>query len=404
MKRNRRQDGSLVVNEQGTAIYIRYRLTEPTGERKQMYTKLCDIDGVHYSSRRRCKCGEKNGCSQCKEGWITTFSRPVEDLRVEFMTKANKAKPSDRLTIDAFWTDHYLPWAESHFRKSTLDVMKRYYACYIKKPLGDQFIGDFRPAQGVRLLEQLGRHYTKSTLSKVKEVCISIFDRAIMPEEIISVNPWYQIKLKRITTKAAPKKQFYTFDESHAVLKALDSDTEAKLVFALSAFMGLRPEETTALMWDDLSNGRLYIQRTCVRGDIQSTKTETSENDLPVYGPVRTLFVEWRQECEKQRWWPGNGWVFPTNKMKPRTCIQNFAQERIAKVVRAKGLPWKTLYAGRRGAITTIIDETNGNIHAGQELARHKNANVTLAAYKQTTGKNVEEGVRMLERLLAAKV
>jgi integrase len=379
MKRERHQSGSVVLNDQGTAFYIRFRVGEigKDGQpvRKQKYERLCERDAEHYSTK-------------CKA---------VKQAAADFMAKINAAKSTDRMTVDTFWTTHYLPWARGNYRKYTLAVMEQYYAQYIKERIGNQFLSELRPSQAQLMLEELGKKHAKSTIGKVKQICASIFQRAVIPHEILSVNPWYQVRLKGIHAQSTPDKQFYTLDETLDVIEALNDDTEAALLFALSGIMALRPEETAALRWDDLANGRLFIQRTVIKGEINDTKTQESKNSLPIIEPVGSLFAAWYEQCSRQPWWPGAGWVFPNSEMQPLYDIQEFARKRIRDVIVPKGLPWKTLYGGRRGAITTTIDLTNGNIHAGQELARHKNATITLGRYKQTTGVNVQQAVKVLE-------
>jgi integrase len=239
------------------------------------------------------------------------------------------------------------------------------------------------------MLEELGRKHAKSTLYTIKRVCVSIFDRAIVAHDLIDVNPWSQIKLKPIKAQPSPhlvgkRQPLYTIEETMAILKALGGDTQAKLVFALSAIAALRPEETAALQWPDIVDDHwLFIQRTTVRGDIQSTKTDAATDRIPLIEPVRGLLVQWFVECKAQPWWEANlaGWMFPNSKMEPLHRIDDFARKRIGDVIEAQGLEWKSLYAGRRGAITTIIDLDSGNYHSGQELA-------------------VENGMRLFEQKL----
>lgn len=64
------------------------------------------------------------------------------------------------------------------------------------------------------------------------------------------------------------------------------------------------------------------------------------------------------------------------------------------------GLTWKGLYAGRRGAVTEIINRS-GNVALGQGLARHKNMGTTLTFYKkQISAPGLREGMKLLERAM----
>ena len=72
--------------------------------------------------------------------------------------------------------------------------------------------------------------------------------------------------------------------------------------------------------------------------------------------------------------------------------------ERCAKVPKASTVRWKGVHAGRRGAITNIIEATNGNYAVGQARARHKSMTTTLNVYKkQITPQAFQDGVKLYE-------
>jgi hypothetical protein len=52
-------------------------------------------------------------------------------------------------------------------------------------------------------------------------------------------------------------------------------------------------------------------------------------------------------------------------------------------VPQSLGVQWKTLYAGRRGAATAVIEKNNGNLAMGQALLRHKSQITTATFYKK---------------------
>lgn len=60
------------------------------------------------------------------------------------------------------------------------------------------------------------------------------------------------------------------------------------------------------------------------------------------------------------------------------------------------GLPWKTLYAGRRGA-ATILTQLTGDALAAKELLRHKTIAVTQAKYVKTIPEALLRGMKLLE-------
>jgi integrase len=84
------------------------------------------------------------------------------------------------------------------------------------------------------------------------------------------------------------------------------------------------------------------------------------------------------------------------SKGKAQPCV------RCGRVPKASGVRWKTLYAGRRGAATAVIEKNNGNLAIGQALLRHKSQITTATFYKKAiTPQAFAAGMKRLE--LAAK-
>lgn len=123
--------------------------------------------------------------------------------------------------------------------------------------------------------------------------------------------------------------------------------------------------------------------------------TPESIGSLPLIDAVRVPLELWRQK----RGDPSEGWVFETQSGAP-VDLRDWSKRRIVPIVKAKGIAWKGIYSGRRGAGTAAIDLTNGNITAGQELLRHKNATTTLRFYKKATGKGLTAGLDAISKQL----
>jgi hypothetical protein len=78
-------------------------------------------------------------------------------------------------------------------------------------------------------------------------------------------------------------------------------------------------------------------------------------------------------------------------------------RNKIVPTLRAKNIRWKSLYAGRRGAGTAVIDLTNGNYAAAQELLRHKHMSTTLQFYKKQTETSLQRGIDAIANALEHK-
>jgi integrase len=112
---------------------------------------------------------------------------------------------------------------------------------------------------------------------------------------------------------------------------------------------------------------------------------------LPLIQPIAGLLDLWRPKCPLTN----EGWIFPNERSKPRE-FRDFTQQVMRPAVQAKGLVWKGLYAGRRGAGTMLVELT-GNLVAAQELLRHKSMTTTALSYKKKTQSALANGMKLLE-------
>jgi integrase len=217
-----------------------------------------------------------------------------------------------------------------------------------------------------------------------------IFSHALNEGRLES-NPIHDVK---ILGRVKPPKgtAHYTLEEAENIISALVDHVDAQLVMALSFFLGLRPGEIAALKWEDFDSNYVHIRRAVVRGIVGTCKTPESEASLPLIDPVRIPLELWRQKCGNIK----EGWVFPSRNNTP-IDLHNMIARVIRPTLQAAGLKFKTLYAGRRGAGTVLIDLTNGNYAAAQELLRHKHMSTTLQFYKRQTESALTNGMKALE-------
>jgi integrase len=199
---------------------------------------------------------------------------------------------------------------------------------------------------------------------------------------LIESNPWRDVKiLGRVKESAATA--HYSLEELENIISVLIARPDCQAIMALAGFMGLRPSEIQGLEWSDVEDDWIHVRRSIVRGRAGTLKTPESAASLPVIAPVRIALSLWRPKCPEGRR------VFPQE-------LKTLIKLVIRPALEAKGLTWKGLYAGRRGA-ATILTGLTGNAIAAKELLRHKNLSVTTANYVKTMPKELMEGMRLLE-------
>jgi integrase len=373
----RHQDGR--IYEACGKFYVQYRATV-NGTRVRRSHFLCHKDDRHRSKS----------------------DRAVKMLSREFMATVNAqadAQPGQDVRISDFWERVYLPHCEEikqltgQPRKTPATVRgyKQIWNQHLKAHFGTMLFRDYAPHMGTKFLDSLTGKQGKATLRHIKACASSLFKRAVN-EQIITTNPWHDVQMPDDAEDSAPT-QHYTLEEAEDMISALVDRVDCQLILALACFLGLRPGEIAALRWEDFDGDTVHIRRSVVRGIVGTPKTEESIADLPLLDRVIVPLELWRRQSPDT-----SGWVFPSVNNTP-IDLHNLTARVIRPALKKAALPWKTLYAGRRGAGTAIIARTNGNAAVGQALLRHKHMSTTLQFYKKQIPKaDLRAGVKLLEK------
>jgi integrase len=374
----RHQIGYIFESASG-AFHIRFYQTELVDgipKRVQKSHLLCHKDQKHYSAT-------------CK---------PVKSLRDEFMRKINVAQANEQdMRIVDFWEQRYLPFVQANMKPSTLRGYRQIWRQHLKSHFADLSLQNYRTHYGSQFLLGLTKTQGRRTLNHVRSLASGVFTHAINEGRLES-NPWHDV---RILGKVKPPKgtPHYTLEEVENIISALVDHVDAQLVIALSFFAGLRPGEIAAVRWEDFDANSVHIRRAVVRGIVGTCKTPESEATLPLIDQVLVPLELWRQKCGH----PKVGWVLESKNGTPAD-LHNMVARVIVPTLKDAGLKWKSLYAGRRGAGTVLIDLTNGNYAAAQELLRHKHMSTTLQFYKRQTESALTNGMKALQDAATRKV
>ncbi|GAC1510746.1 MAG: hypothetical protein NVS1B11_17940 [Terriglobales bacterium] len=389
------------IYEASGAFYVQYRVTivaDGVSKRVQRSHRLCEKNQLYYSKK-------------CKE---------LKLLRDEFMLGVNKApsRPGSPVRIADFW-DRY----EAHCTEfmpvkgrarntpATVRGFKQIWKQHLQAHFGNMTLREYEPRMGSAFLRGLTGTQRKSTLRHIKALGSSIFAYAVA-EDLISINPWSGVQIPKEAVESA-RTNHYTMAEAENIISALVDHVDCQLIVSLACFLGLRPGEIEALRWEDFDSSTLHIRRNVVRGILGTPKTEESSDSLPLIDRVRIPLELWRQKCGG----PTEGWLFPSTgvltakrigttelaylvgKAAPM-ALNNIVNRKIKPVLGAEKITWKEggLYCGRRGAATTIIELSKGNIALGQRLLRHKDAATTTRFYKkQISDMALREGIKLLD-------
>ena len=377
------------IYEASGSFYVRY-VTGTTVSKNgkprpvQKSHRLCDKNDKYYSSK----------------------AKAVKLLRDEFMLTVSSRQGTravaEDMRVTDFWEQKYLPYCNEILqltgrprkKPSTARGYKQIWHQHLKSHFGNITLQEYEPRLGTMFLQSLTGSQGKATLKHIKALGSSLFKRAVI-EQRIKVNPWHDVSIPddAIESKATP---YYSWEEAENVISALVDRVDCQLVMALACFLGLRPNEIAPLRWEDFDEHWLHIRRGYVRNRLDVPKTPESLAPIPLVDRVRVPLELWRLKSGS----PKEGWLFPSEGTLPADRItapemqhlaggpspldlHNLISRVIGPTVKAAGLKWKPLKAGRTGACTEVIERSNGNAALAQALLRHKNMTTTTAVYKK---------------------
>jgi integrase len=398
------QSGS-IYKHNGT-WFLKYRTTElkdGTPSRVHKTERLCSVNGKQH--HRLC---EKKAEHRTKKS-----VEPVRDKVMQTVnTQQANGTPQQDMSIVDFWEQRYLPYCEeivqlngkARKKPSTVRGYKQIWNQHLNAHFGKMTLQRYEPFMGTQFLQSLTGTQGKNTLKHIKALGSTLFKRAVI-EQRIKVNPWHDVSMPDDAIESKSTKH-YTLEEAENIISTLVDHVDAQLVMALSCFLALRPGEIAALRWEDFDAETVHIRRSVVRGIVDVPKTAESIATLPLIDQVKVPLVLWRLKSGNRK----EGYVFESRNGTPGDLHNLIARvikphvegkdkcESCNKVPKKSGVEWKTLYAGRRGACTAVIESTNGNYAVAQALLRHKSMTTTLNVYKKAiTPEAFKNGMKLLE-------
>jgi integrase len=398
------QSGS-IYKHNGT-WFLKYRTTElkdGTPTRVHKTERLCSVNGDQHHRL-------------CVKKTEHRTEKSVRDVRDKIMQTVNAAQshgtPQQDMSIVDFWEQRYLPYCEeivqltgkARKKPSTVRGYKQIWNQHLNAHFGKMTLQRYEPFMGTQFLQSLTGTQGKNTLKHIKALGSTLFKRAVI-EQRIKVNRWHDVSMPDDAIESKSTKH-YTLEEAKNIISALVDHVDAQLVMALSCFLALRPGEIAALRWEDFDSESVHIRRSVVRGIVDVPKTAESIATLPLIDQVKVPLVLWHQKSGNRK----EGYVFESRNGTPGDLHNLIARvikphvegkdkcETCDKVPKKSGVEWKTLYAGRRGACTAVIESTNGNYAVAQALLRHKSMTTTLNVYKKAiTPEAFKNGMKLLE-------
>jgi integrase len=127
---------------------------------------------------------------------------------------------------------------------------------------------------------------------------------------------------------------------------------------------------------------------------------DTEDEEVAPLGPTHRA-GENPTEVAREARQPGERLGIPNGDGQPIN-LTKFVERVIEPTLEAKGVAFKTLYAGRRGFATILRELTSASV-AGRDALGHVSTATTEAHYEKTVPEAVLKGMRLLEDATAKR-
>jgi integrase len=186
----------------------------------------------------------------------------------------------------------------------------------------------------------------------------------------IQRNPMSLIELHG-SSKRTRKIVLVTTEQYQKLLPLLPQ--HCRVMVTLAMCLGLRVSEILGLRWEDvdLEAGSLQVRRSVVNGHVEDTKTEASEDELPLHPELAEVLREWR-EAEK----PVNGWLFGNLDTGKPYHADTMRQRHLNRAAATIGLP-KLGWHAFRHTYRAKLAELGLPLEVQQKLMRHASIDMT---------------------------
>jgi len=146
----------------------------------------------------------------------------------------------------------------------------------------------------------------------------------------------------------------------------------------LGCFLGLRISEILGLQWQDIDweAGTLRVCRSAVDGHVGETKTEASQDSIPLSAEMLALLQGWQSEAPLN----AEGWLF-ANPISGKPYHAGILLRRhlhpVAKTLKMPRFGWHTF----RHTFRSWLDAVGTPVGVQQRMMRHADISTTMNFY-----------------------
>lgn len=191
--------------------------------------------------------------------------------------------------------------------------------------------------------------------------------------------------------------RFFTSAQAKSIIEF--AEEPHRTMFAVAAMTGIRVGELLALTVDDLdfAGRRIFIRRSLHRGNIQSVKSKSSRQPVPMPGVLQEILEHylatgggWKETPEK--------WLFVNRSKKPMSA-DNLVRRKLWPILDALKIPRCGMHAFRH-TLSSLLLETGASPQVTQAQLRHSDPRITLGIYSHVIGDSQRNAVEKVAELL----
>jgi integrase len=267
-------------------------------------------------------------------------------------------------------------WAKTHAVTLAPKTAKHYaslYDLHVEPYLGELKLTELTP-------EVIGRWQADGIADGAGRVAVlhaldllgSILQRAVEGGRLAR-NP------VRLVRKIARPRRRQVKPLAPATVEAMRAAADARdaTLISVLAYAGLRPQEAQALLWGDVRERTLLIERAVSLGQEKDTKTR-AHRTVRLLAPLREDLLAWRLRSGR----PGEtALVFPGPRggLWTKTTYDNWRKRAFDRACTAAEVEGATPYALRHSFASLLLHEGRSVVYVARQLGH--NARLTLTTY-----------------------
>ena len=356
----------------GEVWSLRFRITKPNGSRVENTYIVGPVSKFPKEADAKREVD--------RLGLLVRINTEAQTGRIKFTDLAEHY-----LTAD-FGEDAARPKSET-----TIPIVEHYVRHYLIPRWKDVIAEDIKPLDIQRWLKSLSTRAEEPlawpTIAKIRTIMGRVYKVGLL-HELVTKNP---VKHTECQGRSDYKPIDITPEQTLAILQAMKSALHSALVLTCAA-TALRASEILSLRWSDVIwfESRIRVSKRWAKGADGKTKTESSDDYVPVHSLLAGHLREWHRQTPHAK---ETDFMFPSLAANGRVPVS--ASTFVADYLRAAAIAAGVvipqgkrfgLHKLRHSLSNWLVSKAKTDPKTVQGLLRHANVKTTLQLYARSDG------------------